>query len=102
MGDGSCLRLGNQRSTLVRECSPISSPLISFGSGVKVKICVEYLSMRDIVQQFSEVTGEKAYLGLELDTTLFEATRYGDHPLAETCICLGSSFSDPDREVVLR
>ncbi len=40
--------------------------------------------MRDIVQQFSEVTGEKAYLGLELDTTLFEATRYGDHPLAET------------------
>ncbi|KAK0434889.1 NmrA family protein [Armillaria borealis] len=53
-------------------------------AGVKVKICVEYLSMRDIVQQFSEVTGEKAYLGLELDTTQFEATRYGDHPLAET------------------
>ncbi|KAK0474921.1 NmrA family protein [Armillaria novae-zelandiae] len=53
-------------------------------AGVKVKICVEYLSMRDIVQQFSEVTGEKAYLGLELDAKQFEATRYGDNPLAET------------------
>ncbi|KAK0185812.1 NmrA family protein [Armillaria mellea] len=53
-------------------------------TGVKIKICVEYLSIRDIVQQFSELTGEKAYLGLELDTKQFEATRYGDHPLAET------------------
>ncbi|KAK0225181.1 NmrA family protein [Armillaria nabsnona] len=44
--------------------------------GVKVKVCVEYLSM--------QVTGEKAYLGLELDTKQFEATRYADHPLAET------------------
>ncbi|KAK0210280.1 NmrA family protein [Desarmillaria ectypa] len=53
-------------------------------TGVKIKICVEYFSLHNIAQQFSEVTGEKAYLKLELGTKQFEATRYGDHLLAET------------------
>ncbi len=53
-------------------------------SGVKIKICVEYLSFRDVVTQFSDVTGEKAYVALELDREQFEATRHADHPLAET------------------
>ncbi|KAF8919328.1 NmrA family protein [Mucidula mucida] len=53
-------------------------------TGVKIKICVEYLSFRDVVTQFSDVTGEKAYVAVELDREQFEATRHADHPLAET------------------
>ncbi|KAK7049320.1 hypothetical protein VNI00_005921 [Paramarasmius palmivorus] len=52
-------------------------------SGKKVKIVVEYLSIRDLATQFSEATGEKAGLGLELTREQFEASRYADHPAAE-------------------
>ena len=51
--------------------------------GEKIKIAVEYLSLRDLVAQFSEVTGEKAGLALELTREQFEASRYADHPAAE-------------------
>ncbi|ESK94244.1 hypothetical protein Moror_8315 [Moniliophthora roreri MCA 2997] len=52
-------------------------------SGKKVKLVVEYLSIRDLATQFSEVTGEKAGLALELTREQFEASRYADHPAAE-------------------
>ncbi|KAI8976318.1 NmrA family protein [Trametes punicea] len=52
-------------------------------SGVKIKTVVDWLSLRDIVTQFSEVTGEKASLALELTPEQFEASRYADHPAAE-------------------
>lgn len=44
---------------------------------------VEYLSLRDLVTQFTEVTGEKANLALELTREQFEASRYADYPAAE-------------------
>lgn len=44
---------------------------------------MNYLSLRDIVGQFSEVTGEKAGLALELTEEQFKASRYADHPAAE-------------------
>jgi len=43
--------------------------------GKKIKTVVEFLSLRDIAQQFSEVTGEKAFLALELSKEAFEASR---------------------------
>ncbi|KAF5357819.1 hypothetical protein D9756_001677 [Leucocoprinus leucothites] len=52
-------------------------------SGKRIKIVVDYLSLRDIVNQFSEVSGEKASLALELTREQFEASRYADHPAAE-------------------
>ncbi|KAI0653485.1 NmrA family protein [Cubamyces menziesii] len=52
-------------------------------NGVKIKTVVEYLTLREIAQQFSEVTGEKASLALELTPEQFAATRYADHPAAE-------------------
>ncbi|EEB99446.1 hypothetical protein MPER_00880, partial [Moniliophthora perniciosa FA553] len=52
-------------------------------TGKKVKLVVEYLSIRDLATQFSKVTGEKAGLGLELTREQFEASRYADHPAAE-------------------
>ena len=44
---------------------------------------VEYLSLRDLATQFTEVTGEKAGLALEMTREQFEASRYVDHPAAE-------------------
>ncbi|KAF5373030.1 hypothetical protein D9758_001648 [Tetrapyrgos nigripes] len=44
-------------------------------NGKKIKIVVDYLSLRDIAQQFSEVIGEKAFLALELSREAFEASR---------------------------
>lgn len=44
---------------------------------------VEYLTLRDLATQFSEVTGEKASLALELTPEQFEASRHADHPAAE-------------------
>jgi len=52
-------------------------------AGVKVKTVVDYLSLRDLAQQFSEVTGEKASLAMELSKEAFEASRYAPHPAAE-------------------
>ncbi|KAI0641584.1 NmrA family protein [Trametes meyenii] len=52
-------------------------------AGVKIKTVVEYLSLRDLATQFSEVTGEKASLALELTPEQFEASRHADHPAAE-------------------
>ncbi|KAF9453260.1 NmrA family protein [Macrolepiota fuliginosa MF-IS2] len=52
-------------------------------NGKRIKIVVEYLSLRDFANQFSEVTGEKASLALELTREQFEASRYADHPAAE-------------------
>ncbi|KAF9056758.1 NmrA family protein [Rhodocollybia butyracea] len=52
-------------------------------NGKKIKIVVEYLTLRDIATQFSEVTGEKAGLSVELTKEQFEASRYADHPAAE-------------------
>lgn len=51
--------------------------------GAKIKIAVEFLSLRDIVGQFSEVSGEKASLALELTPEQFEASRHAPHPAAE-------------------
>lgn len=44
---------------------------------------VEYLTLRDLATQFSEVTGEKASLAFELTPEQFEASRHADHPAAE-------------------
>ncbi|KXN85498.1 NmrA-like family domain-containing protein 1 [Leucoagaricus sp. SymC.cos] len=52
-------------------------------NGKRIKIVVDYISLRDIVTQFSEVTGEKAFLALEFTREQFEASRYADHPAAE-------------------
>lgn len=52
-------------------------------TGKKVKIVVEYLTLRELASQFSEVTGEKASLAVELTREQFEASRYVDHPAAE-------------------
>ncbi|KAI0352475.1 NmrA family protein [Trametes cingulata] len=52
-------------------------------AGAKIKIAVEYLTLRDIAKQFSEVTGEKASLAVELTPEQFEASRHADHPAAE-------------------
>jgi uncharacterized protein YbjT (DUF2867 family) len=52
-------------------------------TGKRIKLVVDYLSIRDIATQFSEVTGEKAGLALELTNEQFEASRYADHPAAE-------------------
>lgn len=52
-------------------------------TGVRIKTVVEFLSLRDIATQFSEVVGEKASLALELTKEQFEASRYADHPAAE-------------------
>ncbi|KAI0315406.1 NmrA family protein [Amylostereum chailletii] len=52
-------------------------------NGTKIKTVVEYISLRDLATQFTEVTGEKAGLGLELTPEQFEASRHDDHPAAE-------------------
>ncbi|KAJ3541157.1 hypothetical protein NMY22_g4003 [Coprinellus aureogranulatus] len=52
-------------------------------TGVRIKIAVEFLTLRDIVNQFSEVTGEKASLALEMTPEQFEASRHAPHPAAE-------------------
>ncbi|KAJ7123636.1 NmrA family protein [Mycena epipterygia] len=52
-------------------------------TGKKIKIVVEYLTLRDLATQFSEATGEKASLAVELTREQFEASRYADHPAAE-------------------
>ncbi|KAE9409156.1 NmrA family protein [Gymnopus androsaceus JB14] len=52
-------------------------------TGKKVKIVVEYLTLHDLASQFSEVTGEKASLAVELTREQFEDSRYVDHPAAE-------------------
>ena len=44
---------------------------------------VEFLSLRDLATQFSEVHGEKASLALELTPEQFEASRHAPHPAAE-------------------
>ncbi|THV07923.1 NmrA family protein [Dendrothele bispora CBS 962.96] len=44
-------------------------------NGKKIKTVVEFLSLRDIAEQFTEVTGEKAFLALELSKEAFEASR---------------------------
>lgn len=52
-------------------------------AGERIKIVVEYLSLRDLATQFSEIHGEKASLALELTPEQFEASRHADHPAAE-------------------
>lgn len=52
-------------------------------NGIRIKIAVEYLTLRDLASQFSEVTGEKASLALELTPEQFEASRHAPHPAAE-------------------
>ncbi|KAF5324527.1 hypothetical protein D9611_004570 [Ephemerocybe angulata] len=52
-------------------------------TGAKIKIVVEYLTLRDIASQFTDVTGEKASLALELTPEQFEASRHAPHPAAE-------------------
>ncbi|KAI0368226.1 NmrA family protein [Pilatotrama ljubarskyi] len=52
-------------------------------TGEKIKTVVDYLTLRDIAKQFSEATGEKASLAVELTPEQFEASRYADHPAAE-------------------
>ncbi|KAI0759300.1 NmrA family protein [Trametes elegans] len=52
-------------------------------TGAKIKTVVDYITLRDIATQFSEVTGEKASLALELTPEQFEASRHADHPAAE-------------------
>jgi len=51
--------------------------------GKRIRIVVDYISLRDIVYQFSEVTGEKASLDPEFTEEQFEASRYANHPAAE-------------------
>ena len=51
--------------------------------GKQIKIVTEYLSIRDLATQFSEVTGEKAGVAVEMTREQFEASRYADHPAAE-------------------
>lgn len=51
--------------------------------GKRIKIVADYISLRDIVVQFNEMTGEKASLALELTEEQFEASRNADHPAAE-------------------
>ncbi|CDO72581.1 hypothetical protein BN946_scf184983.g64 [Trametes cinnabarina] len=55
----------------------------SLHAGAKIKTVVEWLTLRDIASQFSEVTGEKASLAVELTPEAFEASRHADHPAAE-------------------
>ncbi|KAI9057818.1 NmrA family protein [Trametes sanguinea] len=52
-------------------------------TGAKIKTVVDWLTLRDIASQFSEVTGEKASLAVELTPEAFEASRHADHPAAE-------------------
>ncbi|KAH6904380.1 NmrA family protein [Coprinopsis sp. MPI-PUGE-AT-0042] len=52
-------------------------------AGQKIKIVVEYLTLRDLATQFSEAHGERAVLALELTPEQFEASRHADHPAAE-------------------
>ncbi|KAL7277945.1 hypothetical protein ACG7TL_007893 [Trametes sanguinea] len=52
-------------------------------TGSKIKTVVDWLTLRDIASQFSEVTGEKASLAVELTPEAFEASRHADHPAAE-------------------
>ncbi|KAL0580416.1 hypothetical protein V5O48_001569 [Marasmius crinis-equi] len=52
-------------------------------TGKKIKLVTEFLSIRDLATQFSEVTGEKAGVALEMTREEFEASRYADHPAAE-------------------
>ncbi|KII85253.1 hypothetical protein PLICRDRAFT_94827 [Plicaturopsis crispa FD-325 SS-3] len=52
-------------------------------AGKKIKTVVEYLTLRDLATQFTEVTGEKASLAVELTPEQFAASRYVDHPAAE-------------------
>lgn len=57
--------------------------LLSHTPGKRIKIVADFISLRDIVNQFSEMTGEKASLALELTKEQFETSRYADHPAAE-------------------
>ena len=50
---------------------------------MRIKTVTEFLSLRDLATQFSEVTGEKASLALELTREQFEASRHAPHPAAE-------------------
>ncbi|KAG7086574.1 hypothetical protein E1B28_002520 [Marasmius oreades] len=52
--------------------------------GKAIKLVTEFLSIRDIATQFSEVTGEKAGIALEMAYEQFEASRYANHPAAES------------------
>ncbi|KZV63170.1 NmrA family protein [Peniophora sp. CONT] len=52
-------------------------------NGVRIKTVTEFLSLRDLATQFSEVTGEKASLALEITREQFEASRHAPHPAAE-------------------
>ena len=52
-------------------------------AGVRIKTVTEFLSLRDLATQFSEVTGEKASLALEITREQFEASRHAPHPAAE-------------------
>lgn len=51
--------------------------------GKRIKIVADYISLRDIVVQFSQMTGEKASLAFELTKEQFEASRNANHPAAE-------------------
>ena len=52
-------------------------------SGAKIKTVTEFLTLRELASQFSEVVGEKASLALEMTPEQFEASRFVDHPAAE-------------------
>ena len=51
--------------------------------GAKIKTVAEFLTLRELASQFSEVVGEKASLALEMTPEQFEASRFVDHPAAE-------------------
>jgi len=68
--------------------SPLSSvglvtQLENMPARKRIKIVVDYISLRDIACQFSEVTGEKTLLDPEFTEEQFEASRYANHPAAE-------------------
>ncbi|KAF7778824.1 hypothetical protein Agabi119p4_3169 [Agaricus bisporus var. burnettii] len=52
-------------------------------TGKRIKIVADYISLRDVVIQFSQMTGEKASLAFELTKEQFEASRNANHPAAE-------------------
>ncbi|KAJ7284672.1 NmrA family protein [Mycena rebaudengoi] len=51
--------------------------------GERIKIVREFLTLRDVASQFTEVTGEKSSLAVELTEEQFEASRFSPYPAAE-------------------
>jgi len=85
MALGLCLPSENLKNTMVSLLSSVGlvAQLENMPAGKRIRIVVDYISLRDIVYQFSEVTGEKASLDPEFTEEQFEASRYADHLAAE-------------------